>query len=472
LLSLCCGVLLTDSLLAEPVALPVSGKAGEQVAYLFEMEADDGTVIRNFRATPILKIDAVENGNLRISVGETSLKEEHKFKNPQTRGIIRNYGLPISREARSLTIDPRCRIVTSKGEIGLPFAQGELLETILEARPEAPQDQWERTRDTTLTISSSLFPRLLLSDPNATRLNAEETVAFRVLKVTEQEVTLERTYSFTTVERSGDGPRYEMSGKGELKIGRADGFPQSFDGRVKITTRDEGSAKTTDIHLGYARMTPDELKNYRTLLTAEADARIAPPSPQERQEFLDVIQGGEALKMRDVLDKIAPKMPEGEDAEVAAVIAKCLTHDQNFVQVSAAKAMINWATEAEAAALIDSLKNTNSLVTKAAEQALVRLNHTAAIPAIVDRVKAPATRIPASKALQQFGSVAEEEVHKLFTENDRSVRMEAAKILGEIGTSKSLPLLEDRAVNDTDNTVKYLTKKALDAVRARVQNGT
>ncbi|MCA9089221.1 MAG: HEAT repeat domain-containing protein [Planctomycetaceae bacterium] len=457
---------------AQAVQLPFSAQQGDEIAYRFEVEADDGTVIRNFSGTPVFTVTSVKPGQIALNVSQTHLKEEHKFKDPRTRGIIRSLMLGLIPEPRSLTIDERGRVVNQKGGVPLPYALGELALAVIEPRPADAQDSWEQTQQTTLTVSSSMFPRLRIADPTAKHLNAEEQTKFRVTGTTDQETTLERTYSFATIERTDDGPRYELTGKGDVKVSRKDGFVNSFDSRLTMIVRDDNSSDKTNIHLAFVRMTPEELKNYKTLMAAQAADRVAPPSPQERQEILDEIASGEDLRIQKALQKLAPKQPEAPDPELAAAVAKCLKIDRNFVQTAAAQALIHWATSAEAPALIESLANTNSLVANASEEALVALDYEPAIPEIMKRIKSPSSRIPASKALQKFGDRAEVPVHDLFNDEDRSVRMEAARILKEIGTQKSISLLEDRAANDADNTVKFLCKQALEAVKAKVKRST
>jgi HEAT repeat protein len=81
-------------------------------------------------------------------------------------------------------------------------------------------------------------------------------------------------------------------------------------------------------------------------------------------------------------------------------------------------------------------------------------------------IKAPDEVVP---ALKEMGPVAEDEVIKLLREKDPTVRTNAARILDEIGTNKSIVELRRESRDTRDVAAAAAAKSAMETVTARVK---
>jgi HEAT repeat protein len=76
-------------------------------------------------------------------------------------------------------------------------------------------------------------------------------------------------------------------------------------------------------------------------------------------------------------------------------------------------------------------------------------------------------KIQANKALMAMGPAAEPAVATLLDHAEWPIRTDACKILGEIGTAKSLPILDRLADEDENSMVRHVAGRAAEAIRER-----
>jgi HEAT repeat protein len=101
---------------------------------------------------------------------------------------------------------------------------------------------------------------------------------------------------------------------------------------------------------------------------------------------------------------------------------------------------------------------------------LAKIEDPRAIDAIAARLSEPQDRNSAAAALRAFGPAAEDAMLEQLTSQDLWVRMEACKVLAEIGSGKSLPALQT-ATGDSNGLVSSAAKTAIQAVETRSGRG-
>jgi HEAT repeat protein len=134
-----------------------------------------------------------------------------------------------------------------------------------------------------------------------------------------------------------------------------------------------------------------------------------------------------------------PKPDEGRRAEVAGMLEKMMLDDgDGEVRHLAAKAMFLWATPDNVPGLIKALdKEKEDWLRRWAIEALGELKDKRASKPLVFRLPNGNDREFASKALIAIGPDTEDDVIQALGHQEKAVRLEACKILGQIGTKKS-----------------------------------
>jgi HEAT repeat protein len=170
-----------------------------------------------------------------------------------------------------------------------------------------------------------------------------------------------------------------------------------------------------------------------------------------------------ALNLRD-----AP--PGGNRAGIARALAAQLRADADrMVRVEAAAALATWATPETVPALIGALKDADSSVKRKAMEALAKLKDPRAAGPLAACLKSD--RFHAADCLKRFGPGAEEAVLPYLDDDDGWVRLEAAKVLQEIGTARSLPALR-QAAEGHDGLLPGAARQAVAAIERRSQKPT
>jgi len=155
---------------------------------------------------------------------------------------------------------------------------------------------------------------------------------------------------------------------------------------------------------------------------------------------------------------------------VAKALAGLLAAKDDFVRTAAARALATWGTPESVPALIAALEDRSVFVRGAAMAALGAIRDPRGAEAVAKQLPPFAGRGDASKALQAMGELAEAPVLPFLGHADWGVQMEACKILGVVGTSKSLQPLRDLPGQKANGLVIMEAEKAIKAIEARLKN--
>jgi len=161
--------------------------------------------------------------------------------------------------------------------------------------------------------------------------------------------------------------------------------------------------------------------------------------------------------------KSLEKMPvvELRRAQVVAALKKVIDNRQPLIpRGDCVRALSVWATRNDSQYLLNLLDDQDGGVRDNAMFALGKIKEERAISILVGRLGDVFQREPASKALKEFGSIAEPAVRDQLKSKDSFVRGEACNILKVIGTPASHPILLDLC-DDEDGGVAQAAREAL-----------
>jgi hypothetical protein len=253
-----------------------------------------------------------------------------------------------------------------------------------------------------------------------------------------------------------------------LPIGKAPAVTITFqteyvdgDGKVLFTVARSGALKTV---ADAPAVRPDQPR--------PPDA--APGQPLTRDALtaaLADLKADNAATRRAACDRLARAAPGAEGKEVAAALAPLLTDADLFTRCAAIKAHMNWAGKDGVSAYYDLLKSDNNFVARALLiEGLAKLDGAKAAAAIAARLPDAADRGAAARALRGMGTAAEGAVAAQLGHREWTVRLEACRILKDIGTANSVPALKVAGAGLDRNlapAVERLANEAIAAISAR-----
>ncbi|MBE3069645.1 MAG: HEAT repeat domain-containing protein, partial [Planctomycetes bacterium] len=148
--------------------------------------------------------------------------------------------------------------------------------------------------------------------------------------------------------------------------------------------------------------------------------------------------------------------------EVSKALVPLLSETEQWGKMDGLKALAVWWTADALPAMIKCTQDKDFAVRWAALDALGQVKDVRAAEAAADCLATD--RGAAAKALKAIGSLAEPALIKRLRDTDRAVRVEACKILGEVGTRRSLPAL---TALKNDKELKGHVERAIEAISAR-----
>src|SRR5439155_1321428 len=152
--------------------------------------------------------------------------------------------------------------------------------------------------------------------------------------------------------------------------------------------------------------------------------------------------------------------------EVATELEGQLKSSDGFQRAFAARALKVWGSAKHVPVLVAMLKDENQMARQFAFEGLGGLKDKKGAEAVAGLLADLPTRIQAANSLKAMGPVAEKPVAPLLKHQDWTVRLEAARVLGEIGTKESLAALQ-AVVADSNRLVAMEAGKAIKAIEGR-----
>jgi HEAT repeat protein len=206
-------------------------------------------------------------------------------------------------------------------------------------------------------------------------------------------------------------------------------------------------------------------------VAAAARASLQRLRPQEFDSIAMAVldlSSDNTFKKRDAMKSLAAATPDAKRPEVTRAIEAVVLDSAFFANEESITALGKWANSETVVKLLPWLDEKAGFhERRVAMQVLgATKDKRAVLPIVRWIIKEPENVV---KALSAMGPVAEDEVVKLLRERDNTVRKNAARILQEIGTQKSVAALQRASTDPRDATAAQAAQIALEMVKERVK---
>jgi HEAT repeat protein len=212
-----------------------------------------------------------------------------------------------------------------------------------------------------------------------------------------------------------------------------------------------------------AKMKADREKA-RQAMEQRAKERLKPLGPDETKKLVADLESGDRLKVSAAFQQLKLKEPREPNPQIAGALERLLKGDNASVKRQASSIFEDWATRENIPTLLKLLDDDSSTIRHHALTALGRLKAPDTIDRIVQQWSMDSFAV--TNALHSIGSAAETAVLQQLDNEDKNIRHEACHLLGQIGTKKSLPVLE-KMKNNSDPTTKMMVQMAIDMIKNR-----
>jgi hypothetical protein len=389
---------------------------------------------------------------------------------------------------KEVRMDASGRLLKRGNGTPLPLALGDLSELVIDALPDT--GALRRQVDDTCTLSESrdaLFPGLprglppdFFDDPGlpgpmfgpfgprpATYRAQVQTVCTRGAAAGDT-ATIHKRYEIKTEERAGAAPRFRLAAEGPITFAVKAGMPRALELKGEVTETVGNVTTHVPLTLTYRLLEGDERERVLNPPPPPKPEPPEPPKPLTEAELAKVLAGlksGIRPERREALDRLASAKPGECRAEVARAVEALLTGDDTFTRMSAAKALGVWGDKESVPVLLKLLDDEDVFVCHGALAALGQLKDERAAEPIARRLKDFKNLHAAGEALRALGGKAEKVVIPYLRDPEVFVRVEACRILGEIGTQDSEAALKEAA--GRDDILEGPARAALRAIAAR-----
>ena len=389
-------------------------KSGETYVYAVTIVAEGPDATETSKGTIQLVVKAADATSMQLAP-TVSLPKQVKAKagfkgGPGFKGPKGPFGPPTF-TARLVTIDPYGKIVKSSGETSLPYLLGAATELMIEPLSPKGENKWGTEKD---LVIREVQRSVGFGPPRASETNtsAKEVVTYEIAGTEGATAQIKKTYDLKTAAPEGTDARIQLQGTADLAFDTQAGLMKSGEFKGAIVLSEKNVTRRIPLTYSYRLMTEAEVAT----LKKEQDERKA--------------KSIEAAKEAAALKPVA-------DADITSALAD--------------------------------LKSTKKIT---AIKAADRLAHAIPIEARRQEVAKElagylgdlSLRMHASKALKVWGT--DQAVTPLLKHQEWTVRMEACKVLAEIGTKEALPALR-AAQSDSNRLVINEAAKAIKAVEAR-----
>lgn len=482
-------------------------KAGQILAYSVTIEADRGDSIEILQGMPTYTVRSANQDEIKVDFRGTLTESQKRkaatgpprfgpfgppLRPPSIRRPIRppfrpslpspfsplgGVGIGGFGRGSEITFNPRGQIITITGKSQLPYLLGNLSQLMLERLPEGNEKTWEAGSDVAISTSISRLPHsMLLAQGDETSTRATEKTIYAINKVGKETVLIKKSYELKSAATVGGKPKYQIIGQGTLTFDLKRGTPAVLEFDQRVITREGNLTEETPVKVSYQLLDGTERKAPATAVppSGKKPAGKGPPGKRAakpldastREQLLADLKSGDQGRLLKALLQLQQISPEKADHEVAGAIAAYLEHEDRSTRFTAARALQNWATSKTVPALLKALDDDFLVVRMSVMNTLGRLKEAKAVEPIAARLASYQDRVVASRVLQEMGSVAEAAVSKRLKHEEWQARYEACKILGKIGTKKSVPALK-KALDDSNPLVQSTAQRAIAEIEGR-----
>jgi len=395
-------------------------------------------------------------------------------------------GFPF-RQPRDVVFDIKGSII-QQGDAAPQPMQFDLTSFIIEPLSAKGDAKWEFTNPTVVvheeleSVEPGGISRLVRIKKN--NLVATEKISYSLMPGTNAAtVIIKKQLEVKTRQMVGDSPRIQTAGEGEIVFDTKLGVPRSMEFKQTLTEAEENLTRKTPMTLTYKLLEGKEREaalvalastNRLATSTNRPPAKLTPPKAEakpltdiERTQILADLKSARTFTKRSAANRLAEAAVTRKHCdEVLKALAPLLADADLFTRAAAVKTLGTWGNRDSVTALIKMMDDPEFSVRWAVFDALAALQDQRAIEPLAKFLATGKDNHRATQSLRSFGAAAEESVTKLLAETNVSTQREAAQLLQDIGTKKSLRDLE-KLLLAADPSVKFALENAIKAIQER-----
>ncbi len=463
-----------------PVRLTYQFKPGETYVYAVTIVADRDDATETYKGHVQLAVKSADGNVIRMTPG-ADLPRKVKNKRPAIGGPpigpppLPPLGPPMI-GARELAIDLSGKQLSSSGDAPLPYLLGNATDLAIEPLSPLGENRWERGTDVTIREIKRLFPFAPLGPRSESNSTAREVVTCELAGAAGPVVRIKKKFELKTIQADQGAPRIQLEGQGEIAFDTAVGAVKSCDYQGTLTLSEKNVTVRVPLTISYRLLDAVETASYKKeqeerrakILEAAKHAAAAKPiTDAEITKALADLKSSNLAIFRAATDRLARSIPvEARRDEVAGALEALLEERDGNRRADAAKALKAWATPKNIPALIKLLNDDNLLARHAALEGLGRVKDARGAEAVAPLLSDIRVRLQAVAALKAMGSLAQKPVLAVLKHREWSARIEACKVLADIGTKDVLPGLQ-AALADSNRLVGIEAQKAIKAIEGR-----
>ncbi|NLF08964.1 MAG: HEAT repeat domain-containing protein, partial [Pirellulaceae bacterium] len=373
-----------------------------------------------------------------------------------------------------LQIDRHGRILRIEGSEYLPFLLGRAAHLPLEPLSPLNENPWTVATDVAISLNhEDWLSNTVFATMRKELLPARKKATYKIVGRDGELITVSKSYELATAAESDGKPRVSLVGEGTLKFDPQAGVFKSSEMKLRAAVRESGTTVEFPVEISYNMPSEAEMAEMNAKLeTARQEAeqrakeRLTPITPDEMEQLIKNLQSSDPAKTRAAVTRLTDKQPQEPNGKLAATLEEMLKSDTPKIRENAARVMEVWAAPENIPSLKKLLDDDSTTIRRSALKALGQLKATEAIDRIIEQW--PKDSIPVSAALRAMGEAAEPAVLKLLeTSGNNRVRRDACRVLGEIGTEKSLAALE-KIEKDADRSMQLHARMALSNLRRKL----
>ncbi|MCE9526448.1 MAG: trypsin-like peptidase domain-containing protein [Planctomycetales bacterium] len=498
-----------DSIASVGFAVPVNYAHALLRSKGISIPTASGTKVLTGPALANAVTPAVAYVKVDMAKGETLQLLEYKgFCMKSSPGNIGRPSNNVVNDTGRLIIAPTGEILDSNTEVQFPLLMMPISKIAIEKLPSDGDREWESRRLTPLFLpnkptesispfgpggssrsgrySRSPIPRP--SQPGMVIIPAMEQIKYTIASETADTIEITKTLDISSMDPEGGVPSLQIAGSGNITWDKKNGAPRLIKQSMHMNIN-VGGAKVTvplDLKVELIGVTtdaerPEMLKKRGESMrgaspvstspvvgstptipnrpTQSTPAPPATPSPPARakkslDDYIAAIKStdhsfGQMYLPLSELSFMEP-VPERRE-EVAALLNPLLDAKNESVRSSALNAVKKWGTQKNVPTLLKMLEWKSLGDRWAAMEALGNIGGSKeAAQAIAALMLDQGDMLTAAHALEKMGPVAEDAVWPHVGSNDRLLHSNACRVLGAVGTQKSLDKLQPLIKKETD----------------------
>jgi len=376
----------------------------------------------------------------------------------------------------AVEVDGQGRVLRERSTSGeLPPPLGNLGRLFFEPLPTPPTAHWQTRNEISIAEDPALA--ITANGPignmggyygdgrNLVRLSAVQTTEYRLTKTDSQTVTLHKRVTVRSLWLTGNKPRFDATGEGDIVLDCRLGRVRSIQMQCESLTTTETTVRRIPFTLRVESLEGDEL--------AKA---LQPPKPEapttlkaaELEALLPDLTSDDQGKRIGAASRLMSAEIESPTPELFEAVVRRIDDEDTTFRMMAVHILGRYGQAEQVPVMIRLLRRAEQGNRRELMDGLRRLKDSRAIEPLADLVaRGGFDAQGATEILGSFGPAAEEAALQLLKERNLETRRYACDILRQVGGARSLEPLKAQMLERDQN----LNQAATTAARA-VQDRT